>query len=247
MARTLNPREHGTRKNAFVDVALRLIATRGYDAFSVQDVLDEVGASKGGFYHYFDSKAELLDAVVDRMVQAVSMRIEPILSDSGLSAPEKIEALFGSLAQYKAEQKELVLGILEVWLSDANVAVRVRTHRLILGLLTTWLTQIIRQGIEEATFSAGDPGRIAEVVAELVQNASERAAELWVRRQAMAISFEHVVQTFAAYQVSLERLLGAEPGSVAFVDQRTLACWFGDDDVVASEPQRIENPGRQQP
>jgi AcrR family transcriptional regulator len=152
MARTLNPREHSTRRGAFVDVAQRLIATRGYDAFSVQDVLDEVGASKGGFYHYFDSKAELLDAVVDRMAQAVSMRIEPLLSDSGLSAPEKIQALFGSLAQYKADHKELLLGILEVWLSDANVAVRARTHRLILGLLTTWLRSLLACGPSSGRF-----------------------------------------------------------------------------------------------
>ena len=41
--------------------------SRGYDRFSIQDILDATGASKGAFYHYFDSKDALLDAIVDRM------------------------------------------------------------------------------------------------------------------------------------------------------------------------------------
>ena len=69
MARTLNPEVHAVRRDAFVDAAQRLIQARGYEQMSIQDVLDEVDASRGAFYHYFDSKAALLDAVVDRMIE----------------------------------------------------------------------------------------------------------------------------------------------------------------------------------
>ena len=63
MARTLNPTLHTVRRDAFLDVAQRLVQTKGYEAMSVQDVLDELEASKGAFYHYFDSKQALLEAV----------------------------------------------------------------------------------------------------------------------------------------------------------------------------------------
>ena len=68
MARTLNPAAHAVRRDAFVDAAQRLIQAKGYEEMSIQDVLDELGASRGAFYHYFDSKAALLEAVVERMV-----------------------------------------------------------------------------------------------------------------------------------------------------------------------------------
>ena len=50
---------------AFLDAGQRLIATKGYAQLSIQDVIDELSSSKGAFYHYFDSKAALLDGVAD--------------------------------------------------------------------------------------------------------------------------------------------------------------------------------------
>jgi len=66
MARTVNATLHTVRRDAFLDVAQRLVQTKGYEAMSIQDVLNELEASKGAFYHYFESKQELLEAVVER-------------------------------------------------------------------------------------------------------------------------------------------------------------------------------------
>ena len=65
MARTVDTGAHAVRREAFVDTAQRLMQAKGYEQMSVQDVLDELDASRGAFYHYFDSKAALLEAVVD--------------------------------------------------------------------------------------------------------------------------------------------------------------------------------------
>jgi AcrR family transcriptional regulator len=60
MARTVNATLYTVRRDAFLDVAQRLVQTKGYEAMSIQDVLNELEASKGAFYHYFDSKQALL-------------------------------------------------------------------------------------------------------------------------------------------------------------------------------------------
>ena len=70
MARTVDTEAHAVRREAFVDAALRLMQAKGYEQMSVQDVLDELGASRGAFYHYFDSKTALLEAAVTRVVDA---------------------------------------------------------------------------------------------------------------------------------------------------------------------------------
>ncbi len=49
MARTLDPAAHAVRREAFIETAQRLIQTRGYERMSIQDVLDDVGASRGAF------------------------------------------------------------------------------------------------------------------------------------------------------------------------------------------------------
>ena len=67
MARTLNATAHAVRRDEILDVAERLIRTRGYDGVSVQDVQNELGCSRGAIYHYFRSKEAILEAVIERI------------------------------------------------------------------------------------------------------------------------------------------------------------------------------------
>ncbi len=102
MARTINQTVHTIRREAFVDPAQRLIQAKGFEQMSVQDVLDELDASRGAFHHYFDSKVALLEAVVERMVVGGMAALEPILADPHLSAVEKLRRLFAGVNQFKA-------------------------------------------------------------------------------------------------------------------------------------------------
>src|SRR5258708_30107264 len=124
MARTVNPTLHTVRRDAFLDVAQRLVETKGYEAMSIQDVLDALEVSKGAFYHYFDSKQALLEAVVDRFADGGMAALAPILSDPRLPAINQLERLFRGLSGWKAERKELVLALMEGWNSDRNAIVR---------------------------------------------------------------------------------------------------------------------------
>jgi AcrR family transcriptional regulator len=72
VARTVDQVAHALRRDEFLDVAQRLLETKGYEQVSIQDVLREVGTSKGAFYHYFSSKQALLDAVVQRVAEAIA-------------------------------------------------------------------------------------------------------------------------------------------------------------------------------
>jgi len=51
-------------KNNIMIAALRLFLLRGYRNVSLVDVANEIGITKGGIYHYFRSKEELLHSVV---------------------------------------------------------------------------------------------------------------------------------------------------------------------------------------
>lgn len=227
MARTLNPETHAVKRDVFVDAAQHLIVTRGYEQFSVQDVLEIADASKGAFYHYFDSKDQLVDAVVNRMADQATVVIEPVLGDPSLPAIDKLERLFNGMAQFKAERKDLVLGILRVWQSDDNALVREKLRKLVAIRLVPWLEVIVRQGIGEGSFSSGYPDYLARVLATLVQGMSELASELWVGRQTDAVSLEEVKRTFHAYHEAFERIVGARPGSLKFLDEPTIEFWFG--------------------
>jgi AcrR family transcriptional regulator len=236
MARTLNPTTHAVRREAFVDVAERLIQVKGYEQASVQDVLDELDASRGAFYHYFDSKAELLEAVIERMVNAVIAELEPLANDPDIAALDKLQGIFSTLARWKGERSELMLAILDVWLADHNAIVREKFRKELVVRMTPLLTTIIAQGRAEGAFLVDDPGPTARVLVALFQGANETATDLFFARRSGAITFDEVERALAAYWTAFERLLGLPAGSMTTLDPAILHEWYDDNGFAEVRP-----------
>jgi AcrR family transcriptional regulator len=230
VARTVNAAVHAVRREAFVDAARRLIEAKGYEQMSVQDVLDELDASRGAFYHYFDSKGALLGAVVERMVEEGTAALAPILAASNRSAVEKLSSLLSGVSRYKNAQKALVLGLTRVWLSDENALARDKLRRATVARLTPALAAIVEQGRAEGVFTAASspssPSDTARVLVSLWLGLNDAASELWIARQADAVTIEAVERTVGAHLEAFERILGLPGGSLP-MDRQTLHQWFG--------------------
>jgi AcrR family transcriptional regulator len=226
VARTLDPTAHAIRRDAFVDAAQRLIQSQGFDQMSIQDVLDALATSRGAFYHYFDSKVALLEAVVERMVVDGTASLKPVLADPHLSALDKLRRLIAGVNAYKSARRDLVLGFTQVWFSDDNVLVRDKLRRLTVAHLTPLLAAIVQQGITEGTFTLGNlPEPTARVLVSLWQGLNELASELFLERQAGTVTLEAVERTIAAYLEAFERILGVPSGSLP-LDHATIREWF---------------------
>lgn len=226
MARTLNPESHAVRRDVFIDAAQRRIAAGAYEQLSVQQVIDEVGASKGAFYHYFGSKGDLLEAVVERMADQATAAWQPVLHASGLTAAQRLEGVFRTVAEIKLERRDLVLAIIDAWLSDDNAIVREKLRRMVAARMTPVLVDIVRQGVDDGDFTPSNVPATAQVVVSLIQGTQEVASQLYVDCHAGAITVDAVIQVFASYTEALERILGAQPGSIVLTDPETLRLWF---------------------
>jgi AcrR family transcriptional regulator len=227
VVRTLNPAAHALKRDAFVDAALRLIVARGYQHLSIQDVLDELGASKGAFYHYFDSKGALLAAVVESTVDAATETVQPIAADPQLSAVRKLEGIFSGIAQWKGERTVLMLELLRVWFSDDNTVVREGLRRAVTERLTPQLDGILQQGVAEGSFSVSSTEGATSVLLALILGLNETASRLFLARKANAVSFEDVQPTLVSFGEAFERVLGIPAGSLALVDETAVRRWFG--------------------
>ena len=226
LARTLDPAAHALRRDEFVDAAQRLMRTKGYEQVSIQDVLDELGTSRGAFYHYFDSKAALLDAIVERMVDEGVARYAHRVADPDSSALDKLEGFFADIAQYKAEHRDLILGAFESWMSDDNAAVREHFRTGLVRRLVPLLTGIVRQGVAEGVFDVRSPEGTARVLVSLLQGANENASSLFFARQSREIGLEEVEERLMAYPDAFERVLGAAPGTIHITNRSTIREWF---------------------
>lgn len=81
-----------------ISVAYTLFIEKGYEKASVQDIINELGISKGAIYHYFKSKEEILQSVLDsERKKADSYLDKLILKVEGYNAQEKIKYILNKL------------------------------------------------------------------------------------------------------------------------------------------------------
>ena len=226
MARTLDPVAHAVRRDTFLDAAEMLIRTKGYEETSIQDILDAVGASRGAFYHYFDSKDALLEAVVERMTDAVLSVVEPIADDPDLPAAAKLQTLMLTAGSWKAERSDLFLAFLRSWYSDENDLVRLRTFRATGARLTPLIAGIVRQGTAEGSFSCTSPDDAATLLMALFTGSGDVVGRLVLGARDGRVAEDEVVRFMAAYEEAMARILGMSAGSLILVDRSALHVWF---------------------
>lgn len=226
MARIVKEKEYAAKRDDILDVAQRLVYTRGYRQMTIQDILDEIRISKGAFYHYFDSKHALLEALVERMQQEAEQFLVPIVEDSRLPTLEKIQRFFTTIARWKTAQKGFLLALLRVWYADDNALVRQKLTAAGVEWFTPLLAATIRQGVHEGVLTVPNPDRTGEVVLSLLQGFGDALGRLLLSYEPKGGDLRRVDGTVAAYTDALERVLGAPKASLTLIDPETLREWF---------------------
>src|SRR2546430_15299260 len=100
-----------------MEAAQRLLQTKGYEAMSIQDLLQELGASRGAFYHYFDSKQALLEAVVDPITDAALANAAPVVRDARLPAAHKPKRGLSDIRRWKTRERAPGPSLTHNWVS----------------------------------------------------------------------------------------------------------------------------------
>jgi AcrR family transcriptional regulator len=236
MVRTLKKEEYATKRNEILDVALQLVYSKGYDKMTIQDILDQLQISKGAFYHYFDSKADVLDALIERMVVE---QVEPLLlstvQDPHLTAIEKLQRYFDTAVRWKTSQKKLIMELTRVWYSDENALARQKMFNMMVEHVTPLFVEIIHQGVREGIFSTPYPEYASQVNINLIQGLGDTFARMLLSEEAKhSNAVQEAENLIAAYNDALERILGAPKGSIHVMDTRALKEWFPPEDATTN-------------
>lgn len=96
-------RKGDNRKHEILCAAEKLFCTKGYEATSVQDILDVLHASKGGFYHHFASKEEVLKTLCQQRADRAEEYTESILASVTDNVARINEVLYGFMPMRRDE------------------------------------------------------------------------------------------------------------------------------------------------
>ena len=157
MARKNNPEQ--TREK-IISVSTTLFFEKGYEQTTMQDIVNDLGMSKGAIFHHFKSKEEILNGVMDTQSSAVEDILHQWLSEmSGRTAKEK---LIGILEKNIATQEMHSLD--SVLASQVkNPWFIVRTMQDAVKKSAPIFSKIMREGNEEGTITTDYPDECAEV------------------------------------------------------------------------------------
>ena len=209
-----------TRRAQFLDCAQGLFFTRGYEATTVNDIIERAGLSKGAFYHYWDSKEALLDALSERVAAQIIADARPILDDPGLDALARLNAFLEQGRQWKIERAPMLRAAFTSVLQAGNVVLNQRILATTGRVVTPVIVAIVEEGVREGIFVAPSPAMVAEVVLMLGAGRMTCAVEAMAQaaRGDLAAATALLEARLADEEAVIERVLGAPPGSIRLVE-----------------------------
>jgi TetR/AcrR family transcriptional repressor of nem operon len=236
MARILKEQEHTAKRNEILDAALQLVYSKGYEKMTIQDILDHLQISKGAFYHYFNSKVDVLEAVVERMA---TEQVEPIflaiVQDPNIPALEKLHRYFDMSTRWKTSKRAFVTELVKIWYSDENALARQKMLARTVEHMGPFFTEIIKQGVREGVFTTPYPEVTAQVIVNLIYDLAYASGQMFIAEDVKESDNLRRIETiYEAYSDVLERVLGAPKGSIQFMTAEALKIWFSSDEPLQS-------------
>lgn len=216
-------KDYEIRKQEFLDAARELFYTAGYDETSVATIIDKVGVSKGTFYHYFNSKDELLDDLVKHLTKTIIDALSEVVDDPEIDAITKMNKIFERSGDYKVTNKDLIMTLIRTLYNDKNLRLRLKMNERTLELMSPLMLKIINQGLAEGVFDTAFPEEVSEMIFTLAIGMGEKIAHLILGIDEHPENAEILFSTFDMYQNAIERFLGAPEGSIHFSARENLS------------------------
>jgi AcrR family transcriptional regulator len=150
-------------KRRIIDAAMDVIAERGCNQMTIDDVAKRIGVTKGAVYWYFKSKEELVAAVLNRF----QSDIEKTTFESFYNRP--IEEVFSQLFERfsLADDRQRAIFFEMFALAARNTEVRHATREYYAGLVATFEEVIKREKKKHFIQTQADPHTLALLLVAL--------------------------------------------------------------------------------
>lgn len=146
---TRNQRRDADTQSRILDIAERLVQTRGFNAFSYADVAAELGISKAALHYHFAGKAELGEALIVRYAARFGESLVQIDTQHE-HASEKLRAYTDLYAQVLAQERMCLCGMLAADHQTLPTAMRDAVVRFF-DHNEAWLTSLLESGRRDGT------------------------------------------------------------------------------------------------
>ncbi len=127
-----------------LDIAQRLVQTRGFNAFSYADIASELRVSKASLHYHFASKAELGIKLIERYEAGMAQALDEIEASGG-GAAAKLRRYVDIYSNVLAEERMCLCGMLAAEFETLPKAMQTALDSFF-ALNERWLATILEDG-----------------------------------------------------------------------------------------------------
>lgn len=150
-------------REKIIDSAYELLAEKGYEKTTIADIIKEAGCSKGGFYHHFKSKEEIVEAITMDYISVLREYYEDVVQDNVGSVIDLLNNIISTINRYKEEQIQEWPKITKVFAFSGNHVVISKLAYQFELVTIEFYTKLFLKGIEENLFDIKYPEFLAGV------------------------------------------------------------------------------------
>lgn len=214
------------RRRKILETAQRLFYERGYEQTSVQDILDEMELSKGGFYHHFESKIQLLEAICVKRAEDTQEKMQEVIAAQS-GAVERLNALLSMCSLWRRDSLDFTSLMLRVAYKGDSALLRERMHRVTYECALPHMDALVKQGMDEGVFYTRYPDELGSLLLKLYVSFMDEVARMLAESEDKNTAIARVIGRLPVYRQSMELLLNAPFGSIVLVEAEKLAELLG--------------------
>ena len=166
--------EFSDRQKQIISTSMELIADKGIQGFTIRNLSGEIGISEPAIYRHFDSKVDILLAILSYFKEDSLLSLEKILSSDGSAIGQLKSFFLGNFQRFKKEPDlSSVIFSEEIFQYDSKLAKSINglvEHRI------SEITKFVSMAQKEGTISVDHP---AEDIAYIILGSMRFLVTTW--------------------------------------------------------------------
>jgi len=168
--------------NKILAAAEDYIKKNGINNIDINKICSSAGLTKGAFYHHFENKQHLLLELLNKLIKDITESFK--IPNQEIDTVDLLVYIIDKLSPaFENSEKQLPI-FLELYIkaiNDKNLRVYVLQSY---NSFISFLTSVLKDGIEKKTIKSGDPARISKIIFSitfglLVQGLIDPESEDW--------------------------------------------------------------------
>ncbi|MEM9001539.1 MAG: TetR/AcrR family transcriptional regulator [Bacteroidota bacterium] len=147
--------KHEAKLNDLIDKGMMLLWSRGYNATSVNDIVQVADVPKGSFYFYFESKEDFAVKAIEKYFNQMFPPALAILQEASVSPKQRIIDFYVFRVKVLKEELDCKMGCM-----GCNLALEMAEHNEAIRNIINEKNELVRSHIQSVVEKAQEQGEI---------------------------------------------------------------------------------------